>query len=88
MKVRKRVERYSDILLTLWDPAGVNGVPQARDEYDTYANRIVGMLAAGATAEAIAAYLLRTEREELGLSGDVQRAERTASAIIAAFTAQ
>jgi hypothetical protein len=25
----------ADMLLTLWDPAGVNGVPQARDEYDT-----------------------------------------------------
>ena len=45
-----------EILLRDWDPIGVSGIPEAADEYDTYANRAYVMLMdEGATASDIAA---------------------------------
>lgn len=49
------------ILLTEWDPSGVNGVPMAESEYSTYAGIVTSMLVHGSNEDAVAAYLASVE---------------------------
>ncbi len=50
-----------------WDPIGIAGIPEALDEYDSYAFQIFVMLNENADAAAIAEYLdwVVAERMEL-----------------------
>jgi hypothetical protein len=73
------------ILIDRWDPLGVAGVPEAADEYDTYAGQVGGMLRRGTTPDGLDAYLrgIREDFMGLGLSDrgrDLDRA--TASALL------
>jgi len=62
---RARVRR---ILLQDWDPIGVRDIPEASDEYDSYADRAYVMLMdERATADRIAAYLYGIAVEYMGL---------------------
>jgi hypothetical protein len=45
------------LLMSEWDPIGVQGVAEAADEYDSYVGVVGRMLREGATADAIASYL-------------------------------
>jgi len=40
-----------------WDPIGVAGIPEARDEYDSYLGLVADRLRTGAHGEVIAALL-------------------------------
>lgn len=69
-----------------WDPIGVAGVPEAADEYDSYAaNAYVMLMDERATAEAIAAYLLDIATRHMGLSDAtlVERSARAAKTLVA-----
>jgi len=69
-----------------WDPIGVAGVPEAADEYDTYAAKAYAMLMVErATAGAIAAYLLDVATTQMGISGArlIERSKRAAEALVA-----
>jgi hypothetical protein len=57
-----------DVLMRQWDPIGVNGVPQARDEYDNYVSGVVRLIFERADAAAIAAHLRAIEEEQMGLT--------------------
>jgi hypothetical protein len=72
------IEWIKVLLWVEWDPIGVNGYLGAYGEYDSYAPRLAAMLTAGATTDAIAAHLLRIERERMGLNGNPARADRVA----------
>lgn len=61
-----------EVLHYIWDPIGVSGVPQARDEYDGYAPHVFGMLRNNASEQAIADYLGNIIAERMGLSANVQ----------------
>ena len=41
------------VLLHDWDPIGVQNVPEAHDEYDSYVSGIYQLLASGASDERI-----------------------------------
>ena len=56
-----------EILHYIWDPLGVSGVPQARDEYDGYVGGVVSLLESGAGEQLICAYLTRIADENMGL---------------------
>ena len=56
-----------EILLRDWDPIGVQDVPEAQDEYDSYVGGIEGLLHRGASVEEIAAHLAKIEGESMGL---------------------
>jgi hypothetical protein len=56
-----------EILWRLWDPIGVNDMPEARDEYSSYAPGILGLLRRGADDEEIARHLRMIESERMGL---------------------
>jgi hypothetical protein len=70
-------ERVSQILHYDWDPIGIAGIPEARDEYDSYVTPIVQLLLKGQGRTAIAAHLDRLERELMGLTVGSQPSHRT-----------
>lgn len=57
-----------EVLHYVWDPIGVNSIPQARDEYHEYLPQVFSMLRDGANESAIAAYLTSLTTERMGLS--------------------
>jgi hypothetical protein len=50
-----------------WDPIGVRGIPEALDEYDSYAPPVLELLERGSQNEEVAAYLGRVECERMEL---------------------
>ena len=70
---RRRILReIRRVLLEVWDPIGVGGVPQAQDEYDGYIERIFALLLEQASDEAILDYLFWAVKGHMGL----ERAKR------------
>jgi hypothetical protein len=69
-----------------WDPIGVAGIPEAADEYDSYAAAAYVMLMdQRATAEALASYLFQIATQHMGLSATallVERSNRTAKTLV------
>lgn len=70
------------LLMDLWDPIGVRGVPEAIDEYDTYAGRIANSIRAGADVGDVAAMLSDARTDAMGLSADPATDAAAAAAII------
>jgi hypothetical protein len=63
--------------MTYWDPIGVNGIPEAADEYDSYLGGLAERLREGAGAGGVCEYLseIQTERMEIPVRDDRQLAE-------------
>jgi hypothetical protein len=76
--VRPEVRR---VLLEVWDPIGVCEEPGAQDEYDEYADHVVGQLFSGATDDEIADYLHRVATENMGLPHRRERAYPAVAAL-------
>ena len=68
--------RTDEVLHYLWDPIGVSGVPQARDEYDSYVPHVYSMLQQGLADTEIADYLISIQRDQMGLTASDQSQER------------
>jgi hypothetical protein len=49
------------LLMTYWDPIGVNGIPEASDEYDTYLGPLAKKLREGADARGVCEYLFEIQ---------------------------
>ncbi|SJZ31684.1 hypothetical protein SAMN02745126_00238 [Enhydrobacter aerosaccus] len=64
------LEELKSLLLNDWDPIGVAGIPEAADEYDSYAFHLHSMLTAGATSEAVAEYLSWAVTSRMELTGN------------------
>lgn len=75
-----------DVLVREWDPIGVNGIPGAEDEYDSYVGKIYLMLIdERASRDAILKYLLDVAINHMGLSPHefiTQRSTRTADLLL------
>ncbi len=71
------------LLMDLWDPIGVRGVPEALDEYDTYAGRIANKLRAGADVGQVTAMLSDARTDAMGLSANPAADAAAAAAVIA-----
>jgi hypothetical protein len=76
-------QRTDELLHYLWDPIGVAGCPQARDEYYAYLPQVFGMLLEGKVEDEIASYLTRVEDERMGLN--TTEATKANAAQVAAF---
>ena len=74
---RESRARVREILLRYWDPIGISGIPEAKDEYDAYADAAYVMLMGGQTASAIAAYLFKIASQHMGLSDHGGLAEKS-----------
>ena len=69
------------VLLWAWDPIGVRDIPEAADEYDSYALAVLQMLETGASDRHIADYLTSVVRDRMGL-GPNPKADENITAIL------
>lgn len=60
--------RVDEILHYVWDPIGVAGVAEARDEYDSYVPQVVRMLFDGKEEKEIAQFPYSMEGDRMGLT--------------------
>ena len=60
--------RVDEVLSYLWDPIGVAGIPEARDEYHGYLPHIFSMLVNGSAEGAIADYLNEVVSDRMGMT--------------------
>ena len=63
-----------------WDPIGVAGA--VTGEYESYVPQVYRLVASGAGAEEIVAFLLQLERERIGLSGNQAKAQAPAESLL------
>ena len=76
---RELYQRTDEVMHYVWDPIGVAGEPMARDEYDSYLPLVFAMLLESNGEQAISAYLIKIERECMGLTPSKVNADRVAS---------
>jgi len=57
-----------EVLQYIWDPIGIAGIPQARDEYHGYLPQILALLQNGADETEIAGFLGEITTERMGLA--------------------
>lgn len=84
--IEKAHAEIREVLLHSWDPIGICDLPEAKDEYDAYADVVLSMLInENATAEDIANYLFKIATEHMVLSGRElpKLCERAAAAVVA-----
>ncbi len=67
-QARQIQEEIRRVLMECWDPIGVQGIPEAADEYDSYVGGVYRLLASHATAEEIAKHLWDIEVYRMGLA--------------------
>lgn len=75
-------KRISTILLKEWDPIGIQDIPEAQDEYDTYVIPLYKMLIEKRTIHEIFDYLVWAESEHMGLSTDEHHTQLIAKELI------
>ncbi len=74
--------RVDGVLHYLWDPIGVAGIPEARDEYYGYLPQVFNLLKANAGADEIADYLFEVATRSMGLGGRRDRDLQTAKILL------
>jgi hypothetical protein len=81
-QVRSLIAQVDSVLWEVWDPIGVNDVPEARDEYTSYAPAVARLLHSGASDDVIQRHLATIILEQMGMLWvDPDRAERTVAAL-------
>ena len=88
---RENRSRVRKILLHEWDPIGVQGVSEASDEYDAYADHAYVMLMdERATADTIATYLYGIAAGHMGLghSQECEEASQNVAKILVALRSE
>ncbi len=70
-----------EILHYIWDPIGVAGVPQARDECDGYVGPVFTLLRSGASDADISAHLEQIVATRMGLPSRKERSDEAASVL-------
>ena len=77
IELRSRVD---EVLHYIWDPIGVAGVPEARDEYYSYITPIFDFLLEGKTQNEISKTLLDMSTGHMGLTYSKELKKRTEQA--------
>lgn len=76
------IEAVDSVLWEVWDPIGVNDVPEARDEYASYAPGVARLLRSGASDAEIRSHLATIVAERMELPPrDLERERRTLAAL-------
>ena len=70
MSAPAKLRMVQVVLLWAWDPIGVRGIPEAVDEYDSYAPAVLELLESGASDRSIADYLTGVTRDRMELRPD------------------
>jgi hypothetical protein len=71
-----------EILWRDWDPIGVNDMPEARDEYQSYLPHIFRLAVEGKDAEHISSSLVATIEESIGLGASREHCLMVARKIV------
>jgi hypothetical protein len=74
-------QRVDEVLLYLWDPIGVSGIPAARGEYETYVPQVFALLNGDANRERIAGYLNWVVTERMGLAENAEATLRVVNVL-------
>ena len=74
--------RCDEVLHYLWDPIGVAGAPEARDEYDSYLPHIFALVRSNVDPAEIVDALVQIETESIGLSASRRRAGHVAALLL------
>ena len=77
-RIRVEIRR---VLITVWDPIGVRGEPNAQDEYDSYLGNVLALLTSGASDDQINEHLLRIVTERMELPAKKEDMQSTVSAL-------
>lgn len=81
-----RAKRYHNaikqILFEDWDPIGVNAVPEAQDEYDSYVRGIYHRLIHRVPKHELFDYLWEVENNHMGLYGNRARTETVVEKLV------
>jgi hypothetical protein len=72
-KRRARLKTVEIVLNWAWDPIGVGGVEEVKDEYDSYALPVLGMLERFAADEEVSNYLTSIEVDLMGLKASIDK---------------
>lgn len=75
---KRYVAAIRALLLSEWDPIGVGDIPEAQDEYDSYARDLARLVAERRPAPELFEYLRRVETRTMELPGNRQRSEQVA----------
>jgi CubicO group peptidase (beta-lactamase class C family) len=76
LQEKELLRRIDEVLHYMWDPIGVAGVPQARDEYQSYAPQVFQLLKRTVDGKDVADYLSGLALERFGMrSNPMQVAE-------------
>lgn len=75
-------KRIDEVLHYIWDPIGVSGVAEARDEYQTYIPQIFQLTKMEHPEEKIAAHLNMIQTEQMGLSPNQGHCKEVAEVIM------
>lgn len=73
--------RVDEVLHYIWDPIGVSGVPQARDEYYSYLPNIFKLVKDEAPASVIAQNLTDIVVNRMGLNGTIEKSLEVVSVL-------
>jgi len=66
-------QHIKNVLMQDWDPIGVQAIPGAEDEYDSYIPTLYSMLISRKPVIEVFKYLVWLETEHMGLTADRQR---------------
>lgn len=66
--------RIDEVLHYIWDPIGVRGMPEARDEYTSYIPQVFSMLKANSSEEKLTELLELISVDRMGLEANPKRA--------------
>ncbi len=75
-------QRVGEVLHYVWDPIGVSGIPQARDEYDMYVLSVVSLLENRASASDLAKHLNSIAVDRMGLQSNLEHANQVANILL------
>ncbi|MBU4348570.1 hypothetical protein KJ671_03675 [Patescibacteria group bacterium] len=72
------MSKIRTILLKEWDPIGIQDIPEAQDEYDSYIFSICKLIQLKESEEELFNYLWWIETEQMGLSGNKEHTKTIA----------
>jgi len=71
-----------EVLHYIWDPIGISGIPEARDEYYSYIPLVITILRRSSDFAEIADMLQRVESERMGLTPNNERCAEVAKSLL------
>ncbi len=72
------MKEIKKIILSKWDPIGIQDIPEAQDEYDSYVFDVYKLIKSKKTESELFDYLWRMETEHMGLSGNKKHTQTIA----------